>query len=99
MVALELVMFRSLFNHLELVALARKHEYRASVKSWRPYLGRQWGSGVMSIVLRFESSTGEMAFDVHAYITPGRTILGSGLFDPKGIYIPNRLHLKPASAS
>lgn len=88
-------MVQHLFNHLRLADLATDHEYRASVLSWLPYRGIQWSAGVMSVVLRFDAPLGEVAFDVHAYLTPEGIIAGSGMLDPKGVYLQRRIHINP----
>jgi len=86
---------QNLFNHLRLVDLAIDHSYRAYALSWLPFRGNQWGAGVMSVTLRFEAPLGEVAFDVHAYLTPANAIGGSGMLDPKGIYLQRRIHINP----
>ncbi len=96
---LERRIVQNLFNHLRLVDLAVDHEYRASVLSWLPYRGSQWGEGVMSVTLRFEAPSSEVAFDIHAYVTPARTIAGSGMLDPKGIHLQRRIHINPINST
>lgn len=53
----------------------------------------------MSVILRFEAPLGEVAFDVHAYLTPARAIAGSGMLDPKGIHLQRRIHINPTDES
>lgn len=49
----------------------------------------------MSVTLRFEALLSQVAFDVHAYLAPARTIAGSGMLDPKGICLQRRIHINP----
>lgn len=49
----------------------------------------------MSVILRFEAPLSEVAFDVHAYLTPANEKAGSGMLDPKGIYLQRRIHINP----
>jgi hypothetical protein len=90
-------MFRSLFNQLELVDLARTRSYTGFCLSWRQRRTHFLPEGTISAYLRFASENNEVAFDVHAYITPDCKLAASGLFDPKGIIFHKMVQMKPES--
>ncbi|MBX3070959.1 MAG: hypothetical protein KF883_10710 [Thermomicrobiales bacterium] len=86
-------MVQNLFNHLELIDLARAKEYGAFCLDWTPAANASLGRNVVSVLLRFVSPNQEVAFDVHGYFTPEVTLLGSGMLDPKSIVFNRAVHI------
>jgi hypothetical protein len=94
---------RSLFNQLDLVGRATELNYTTSRLSWRrgsPELESKFGVPFVSTVLRFVSPDESITFDVHAYLSFDKQILGaSQLLDPKAIYLLRKVRFYAVSGS
>lgn len=84
---------QDLFNHLELIELARTKDYTAYWIDWMPSKRKSLGPNVVSVLLRFVAANEEVAFDVHGYLTPDLQLLASGMLDPKSIVLNQAIHI------
>ena len=78
---------RNLFDELQLIDRAVREEYTRVCLWFADSKASNHPPGTISAILRFISPSRDIAFDVHACISPDCTIQGSGMFDPKAIHL------------
>lgn len=86
---------RNLFDELGLIDKALSEAYTRTCLWFAPSKDPNHPIGTVSAILRFVSTSRDIAFDVHACISPDCTIQGSGMFDPKAIHLARRAKIVP----
>ena len=86
---------RNLFDGLSLIDKAATEAYTRVCLWFADSKAPNHPPGTISVILRFVSPGRDIAFDVHACISPDCVIQGSGMFDPKAIHLGRRAKIVP----